>query len=56
MNQNESKQSILAHLAALRKVLVISAAAICIAFLVIFYTCIDPVSYTHLTLPTKSLV
>ncbi len=41
MNQNESKQSILTHLAALRKVLVISAAAICIAFLVVFYTCID---------------
>lgn len=41
MNQNESKQSFLAHLTALRKVLIVSAAAICIAFLVVFYGLID---------------
>lgn len=41
MNQDKSKQSLLAHLAALRKVLIISAAAILIAFALVFYTCID---------------
>lgn len=40
-NQSENKQSLLSHLAALRKVLIISAAAIGIAFAVVFYTCID---------------
>lgn len=41
MNQDKSKQSLLAHLAALRKVLIVSAAAILIAFALVFYTCID---------------
>lgn len=41
MDQQENKQSILAHLAALRKLLVISAAAIGISFVVIFYCFID---------------
>lgn len=40
-NQSENKQSLLSHLAALRKVLIISAAAIGFAFAVVFYTCID---------------
>ena len=41
MDQQDKKQSILSHLAAMRKMLVISAAAIGIAFVVIFYALID---------------
>ncbi|MGN1367470.1 MAG: twin-arginine translocase subunit TatC [Aristaeellaceae bacterium] len=41
MNQDKNKQSLLTHLAALRKVLIVSAAAILIAFALVFYTCID---------------
>ena len=39
---NEKQQSILAHLAALRNVLVKSAVAVLAAFVVIFYIAIDP--------------
>lgn len=41
MDQQDKKQSILSHLAAMRKMLVVSAAAIGIAFVVIFYALID---------------
>ena len=41
MDQQEKKESILTHLAALRKILLVSAAAIGICFLVIFYGFID---------------
>ncbi|MBQ8200491.1 MAG: twin-arginine translocase subunit TatC [Clostridia bacterium] len=42
MDQPNEKQSILEHLAALRKILLVSAGAVLAAFVVIFYAFIDP--------------
>ncbi|MBQ9300636.1 MAG: twin-arginine translocase subunit TatC [Clostridia bacterium] len=41
LTPQEKRQSLLSHLLALRKVLVISAAAVVIAFALVFYLCID---------------
>lgn len=39
--QQENRQTLLSHLLALRNVLLVSAGALGVAFLVIFYTCVD---------------
>lgn len=41
----ENKQPILSHLAALRKILIVSAVAVLVAFVVIFYAAIDPLMH-----------